>query len=343
MPAAPSTLSSTPAATGADSRFRAVQRRLATVLPDGATADDQPMLEFTSVRPMEPPRLIGAQVLEGSELRAIAVAGEPTVGFAAFLDGTQTSKVIRYVDAVIPIVHGTVAAVIRRREARRLTTWRHAVDGALYAPRTLIPKPVWNSLAECGVRLIDTTEPGSQPAAESNHPFALNEIALHRVQKDREAAEHALAHAWCSSETEPLFADGGINGNDRMAREPQIVGVVKSHRTLYAEGDALRIVMHLKAGERSSVFRVTSPKRSPVASWYLRLRDNTGRDPLWGLVRVEIAEPAGARAADVAARAEEVSRWILAEVAPVALPDARWDKMVYGIRDCEEFLKAVQQ
>ena len=40
-------------------------------------------------------------------------------------------------------------------------------------------------------------------------------------------------------------------------------------------------------------------------------------------------------------RADEVSRWILAEVSPVALPDGRWDKMVYGVRDCEEFLRAV--
>jgi hypothetical protein len=31
----------------------------------------------------------------------------------------------------------------------------------------------------------------------------------------------------------------------------------------------------------------------------------------------------------------------LAEVAPVSLPDGRWDKMVYGVRDCEEFLRAV--
>jgi hypothetical protein len=43
----------------------------------------------------------------------------------------------------------------------------------------------------------------------------------------------------------------------------------------------------------------------------------------------------------VGRRADEVSRWILAEVAPVALPDGRWDKMVYGVRDCEEFLRAV--
>ena len=38
---------------------------------------------------------------------------------------------------------------------------------------------------------------------------------------------------------------------------------------------------------------------------------------------------------------EIMSRWIIAEVSPLSLPDARWDKMVYGVRDCEEFLRAV--
>jgi len=32
---------------------------------------------------------------------------------------------------------------------------------------------------------------------------------------------------------------------------------------------------------------------------------------------------------------------VLGEVAPLALPDPRWDKLVYPIRDCEQFLRAV--
>jgi hypothetical protein len=56
---------------------------------------------------------------------------------------------------------------------------------------------------------------------------------------------------------------------------------------------------------------------------------------------VEIAVPEGRSDAEVGARADEVSRWILAEATPLALPDSRWDKMVYGVRDCEEFLRAV--
>jgi hypothetical protein len=100
-------------------------------------------------------------------------------------------------------------------------------------------------------------------------------------------------------------------------------------------------VLGLGHRERSSVFRITSPKRTTVASWYLRLRDPVGHDPMWGLIRVEVAHPAPENAHAIGAHADEVSRWILAESSPLALPDARWDKMVYGIRDCEEFLRAI--
>ena len=149
-----------------------------------------------------------------------------------------------------------------------------------------------------------------------------------------------MAQQLCLRETRPLLIDGGISGADSVARAPLVIGVVKSHRTLYAEDDALACVFALGRGERSSVFRVTSPKRTAVASWYLRMRDRRAQDPMWGLVRVEIAHTDGADDG-IGQRADEVSRWILAEAMPIALPDGRWDKMVYGIRDCEEFLKAI--
>jgi hypothetical protein len=112
--------------------------------------------------------------------------------------------------------------------------------------------------------------------------------------------------------------------------------VIKSHRTLYVEGDALRIVLGLGKGERSSVFRVSPRSRSSVMSWYLRLRSADGRDALWGLVRVEVAE-----CDRPTERADEISRWVMAETTPLSLPDGRWDKMAYGVRDCEEFLRAI--
>jgi hypothetical protein len=188
------------------------------------------------------------------------------------------------------------------------------------------------------IDVVDTTLPGD----EAVHPFVMRDEALHRVQNDRERAERDLAERWCTFENEPLFIDGSITGSERIANAPCTVGVVKSHRTLYAEGEDLQTVFSLRRGERSSVFRIlTSPPRVSVASWYLRLRDHTGHEPMWGLVRVEIANPAQIERDSIGRTADQISLWILAEATPLAMPDARWDKMVYGIRDCEEFLRAV--
>jgi hypothetical protein len=196
-----------------------------------------------------------------------------------------------------------------------------------------------------GVEVRDTTAPGPDGAVPSPHPLALLDRAIHFVQADREQAERALAELWCrrqAAEGGFLCVDGGIQGSDAVASAGCAVGVVKSHRTLYAEGDALRVVLALAQGERSTAFRVSVGRRAPVASWYLRLRDPRGRDPMWGLVRLEARLPGPAESPDdLARRYDAASRAVLAEAAPLALPDGRWDKMVYPIRDCEQFLKAI--
>jgi hypothetical protein len=159
---------------------------------------------------------------------------------------------------------------------------------------------------------------------------------MQKVQQDREALERRLAEAWCDAESSPLYVDGSISASATASTSPLAVGVIKNHRTLYADGDAFRIVVSLRPGERSSAFRVASGFKHPVASWYVRIRSAVGRDALFGLVRVEAAE-----SEDLAQRADEISRWIIAEGSPLALPDHRWDKMSYGVRDTEEFLIAI--
>ena len=317
--------------------FRSLQRRLAALLPGGRPPSGQEApLERLAVSG-EVPRLIRVSTLEGGAIRARRVFGDPEIGFDAFLDGTQTSRVLDFAGG-IAVVYGTVAAVIRVRRNRRLVTWgQPAVSRAIYVPRRDVPAEYWAALEGLGLPLVDTSDGAS---LEAQHPFALRDAAVHRVQKDREQVEQRLAERWCALEEGMLFIDGGISGSERVAVSSCTVGVVKSHRTLYSEGEELLRIFQLSRAERSTVFRITSPKRIPVASWYLRLRDPLGHDPMWGLVRVEIAQPpAGDRA--IGERADEVSRWVLAETTPLALPDGRWDKMVYGIRDCEEFLRAI--
>ena len=310
-------------------------RRVAAALPDAEIADAQAALELTTAAPL--PRLISAAVVEGSTLTARRLADPPTVGIAAFLDGVQQSQIVAHLPGGVPIVLGTVAAVIRERRTARMCTWSHAVERRLYVSRAHVSPRSWQHLAAADLELHDTGDADASSGAE--HPLALRESAVHRVQAHRESIEQRLARAWIESEDRPLLVDGGIASVESVPETSHAIGMIKSHRTMYATGAALTTVLALGLGERSSAFLVTSPKRATVCSWYLRLRASPSSDPMWGLVRVEV--PASAAGADVGPRADEVSRWILAEAAPVSLPDRRWDTMLYGVRDCEQFLRAV--
>jgi len=297
----------------------------------------------------ESPRLVTPTLVEDEAVvpRRVADATQTDLrppaddtGFAAFLDGVQQSRVVGHYDG-IPVVVGKVAAVIRRRVNRRLTTYGPGPlqQRALYAPWDLLPPGYLTEAERLGWLLRDTHEP--EPAASGVHPYAISERALHLVQADRETLEHRLAEVWCATEQAPLYVDGGVSRNEPAAVSPRVVGVVKSHRTLYVAPDDVAILVRLRGGERTSVVRLTSHRRTPVLSWYLRVREGANRGPFWGLVRVEVADIDSHAMTD---RANQVCRWVLSEMAapaPLSLPDQRWDTLAYGVHDCEAFLRAV--
>lgn len=308
-------------------------------LPDSAPFEGAPTEADRLSRSDEPPELIAPSVLEGDEFRAVEV-GDPRLlrisGFSAFLDGAQDIRVVNYA-AGIPVVWATVSAAVRARVNRRLVSWRGrppVVSGRYYIPLRYVDQIAPEFRSHSGV--IDTGLPDSKGAVPSRHPAALMEAAVKRVQNDRERVELELGEEWCAAGEGVLYVDGSITSSRIVSASLSAVGVIKSHRRLYAEGNAFNVLVTLKAGHRTSVFKVEPRGRHAVASWYVRIRPATGRDVLFGLVRVEAAIDS-----DITARADEISRWIIAEGAPLALPDGRWDKMSYGIRHTEEFLRAI--
>ncbi len=284
-----------------------------------------------------PPRLETATPLEGDAIRPRPVPGNPTVGFVAFLDGIQRSHVRAHVGTV-PIVHGAVAAAIRERVSRRMRTWgTPRRSHALYLPFPALPPEFLSSLAvHC--ELVDTLADHDGAAPTPQHPGDLAARALTAIQRRREREERHLAEAWVTSASAPLLMDGGIASTELVARSEHVVGAVKSHRTIYVTGESLPVIVGLREGERTTAVVLTSPRRTPVATFYLRLREPGARGPFFGLVRVEVAHR---DAEAITERADLVSRWLLAERTPVALPDTRWDVMVYGIRECEDYLSAI--
>jgi hypothetical protein len=277
---------------------------------------------------------------------ARAVAAPASAVFEGFLDGLSRHAIVAHVRGA-PVLVGTVAAAIRERVDGRMRTWgTPRVVHAVYAPGA------WFDEGALCTQLADALAPLGLPLRElepdrgsdaPRHPATIAGAALIRLARERDALERECALEWCATHANrPLYVDGTLGRGARRLEAVGAIGVVKSHGTLYVADDAgADCVFALGAGERTPVAHVLDGDvPSGVATWYLRLRDASGRDPFFGLVRVECA----ARDRDAAAleaHADTVSAWLLAERSPVARPDAQWDVLPYAARDVSRWLRAV--
>jgi len=296
------------------------------VLGQAPLADETPMR--ADIQPSQAGRDLAECVM-----RAVDVGGAVRGRFACFMDGMQRPRGPIYINSPVPIVYGYVAAAIRVRGLdRRMRTLAgfHEIDEAIYFPRKLAER---HGLDITGVRFVDT---GSDDVIE--HPLALAQAAYDKISTVRGRLESALVSR-CVSERaggdDWLLVDGSL-GSD-YGEGANIVGVTKSHGTQYLTWDEQRVVLGMRVGERSAAFvPIVRGVRRPAYSWYLRMHASEGRDPYFGLVRVEVP-----RSARMLGMLDEISRWLLAERAPLSLPDSRWDKMIYPIRDCELYMKSL--
>lgn len=294
-------------------------------------SEDEP-----DVRAAAEPRTGRAELVDPKgSLDGVAV-GEPRVGgFTCFMDGMERQRLLLYC-SMAPVVYGFTAAVVRRRgEDRRMRTDDVGVRirEALYASRRSADL---EPLLGPGVSVIEIE---SEEEHLEAHPMILREAARKKVGVVREALEREVTSAWLARHdggAEWLLVDGSLAGDYDHYEAPNIVGVIKSHQTQYFPMEEQAKVLALGVGQRSGVFVPLGRKRPPVYSWYLRLRPNDGRDVYFGLVRVEAA-----KCDRTLEMVDEISRWLLAERSPLSLPDSRWDRMIYPIRDCEQFLKSL--
>jgi hypothetical protein len=243
----------------------------------------------------------------------------------AFLDGIQRYEVMAYAGASPVVVAEIAAAVLERRE-------RQLHQAEVARRRLVIARPrVLEQLGDAieGHAAIALTDEG--PA----HPVHDFQLARREVDAARGRLEVELGHRYRATSTAWLIVDGSLSESPRWAADERMIGVAKSHATLPFSDSDLEQYLRLPAGSRSPVFQPAGSEIAPVYSWALRLWPWEGKDLLHGLIRVEAAPTL-----DTLAQADQLSRWLLAERAPVSTPDPRWDRLLYGIRAVEEYLRA---
>jgi hypothetical protein len=275
-------------------------------------------LEEASIKP--------ARLLEGTRLEAFAVGpAEAWPGPLAYLDGIQRSEVVGY-HGSSPVLACEVSAAVRERQDRRLHTTTEK------SRLLLLARPA--ALAAAGDAVLGR-EPVPLPDDDAPHPVRDLLNASRALDRERGALELAVGDAYRARSDGWLIVDGSLSESPRWAEDRRLVGISKSHSILPFEGSDLERYLRLPVAHRSSVYAPATRSLAPVRAWGLRLWPWEGKDLLHGLVRVEVA-PAS-KATDLV---DPISRWILAERAPVSAPDQRWDRLLYGIHSVEQYLKA---
>ena len=291
--------------------------------------------------------------------------GEPdgTSRLCYFLDGVQSSREIGRIE-MSPVVVSTVAAAIVNRCDRRFSRMPledpPTVVQAVILPRSAGDAKIeafWDLLVGAGFSpfgpddapssrhlVIDSAE--YVPGADPTDYVGMREMARSRVRTLRERLEGEMLRRWELDDRTLEDPDAwiAVDGQLRDIRESnrRAIGLIKSVARPEFVGKDVAMLLDLEPGMRTTSFvpdwqlrRDQSERRT---SWYLRMwPPQQGADALGSLMRVEAPRETGPETID------EISRWILAERAPLAKPDPRWPAMIYPIHYVEKILKPLVQ
>jgi hypothetical protein len=279
-----------------------------------------------------------------------------------FLDGVQSSREIGRIE-MSPVVVATVAAAIVNRCDRRFSRMPlespPIVVQAVILPRSNGEASVeafWELLLAAGFSELEPDEVPSTPhlvldsgeyvdEQDPSDYVGMRERARGRIRSLRERLEGGMLGEW-ELDDRVLDSDDWIAVDGQLQDLPgsnrRAVGLIKSVARPEFVGRDVSMLLDLEPGMRTTSFVPDwQLRRSPGdhrTSWYLRMwPPQRGADALGSLMRVEAARDTEPDQVD------EISRWILAERAPLAKPDPRWPAMIYPIRYVEKILKPLVQ
>jgi hypothetical protein len=280
-----------------------------------------------------------------------------------FLDGVQSSREIGRIE-MAPVIVATVAAAIVNRCDRRFSRMPlktpPSLVQAVILPRSAGEAKVeafWDLLLEAGFSELglDETPSSSHLVLDSAAYMAetdpsdyveMRERARVRVRALRERLEGGMLREWELDDRTLEDRDAwiAVDGQLKDIRESnrRAIGLIKSVARPEFVGKDVGMLLDLEPGMRTTSFvpdwqlrRDPSERRT---SWYLRVwPPQRGADALGSLMRVEAPRDTAPDMVD------EISRWILAERAPLAKPDPRWPAMIYPIHYVEKILKPLVQ
>jgi len=291
--------------------------------------------------PTEPDRIGRIETLEGSDrvMPREFARMHPTVTSRTryFLDGVQRTFPLGWCGMSTLALATVVSGVVERRMQDGVF---HAVHGmtAVRAQIIVASSPgetasdaLVSAFREAGFTVNVCTE--DSELARPGDFLALQSCLRPAVMAFRDACESETYGAW---QTRFGDSDGWLLVDGQLAdgSAHHALGLIKQHNRFDFTTAEMLDLLSLPVGQRTTAFRRTANKYQPPTTWYLRLHDGSGVNPLYGLARIEApASVAESEAIDVLAGA------VFAERTPRAMNDPRWPTLLYPIHLTERILK----
>ncbi len=255
-----------------------------------------------------------------------------------FLDGVQRTLPIGWcgMNALALVV--VVAGVIERRPQdgvfRAVPGMTRIASSIILASATndALADDLYDAFTRTGLA-VQTADAAPTGTPHDGDFIALQSRIRPVVSSVREMCEHSVLQAW-DERTDGsegwLIMDGSLTRADIG----NAVGLIKRHSRFDLTNAEMTDLLRMPVGHRSSAFqRDVSGGLRPI-SWYLRLHEATGADPLFGLARIE-APSQTANPSDY----DALSHLIFSERTPRATNDDRWPTLLYPIHIAERILK----
>lgn len=280
--------------------------------------------------------------LEGSRLSVLPISPllspDTTWRIRYFLDGVQRTLPIGWCGMNTLALVVVVAGVIERRPQdgvfRAVPGMTHVASSIIIASATddAHTFDLCASFRQTGLD-VHAAERPFVGAAHDGDFIALQSRIRPVVSAVREACEYEALKAWIERTDGSegwLIMDGSLTRADIG----NAVGLIKRHSRFDLTNDEMTDLLRMPVGHRSSAFqREVSGGLRPI-TWYVRMHEATGADPLFGLARIE-APSQTATTCDL----DTLSRLIFSERTPRATNDDRWPTLLYPIHIAERILK----
>jgi len=272
------------------------------------------------------PRMVPGQFFE------IPERASRSLGLQLFQAGvTQTfliGKIVTDTD-VRPLHYASVASAVLSRVDGRLSPYTRPLkaDLILLDLNGLDDDMDVVERYREGIEIIDTSS--------ENTDYKSRRIAAltHATRVQREMTEEGLL--LLKEGREPgvvVVLDGSLSGVEDAAEMPGVIGIVPADAEIIGDNSA---VLECPFGARSGL----DDKGNPPA-FYMRLRDAKGKNPDYGLVRVELGlNPDGDKPDEI--WASDIASLVLKERFPVDPKARNWDKSIFALNQSGKYIQTL--